>query len=68
MPYINIKITKENGTPTQAQKDELARKVVELFEKVMQRSSKNAVVIIDEIAPNDYFIGGKSVKNLKEKK
>ncbi|BCX79154.1 tautomerase family protein [Campylobacter sp. 19-13652] len=67
MPYINIKITKENGTPTQEQKDELARGVVELFEKVMKRSAKNAVVIIDEIAPSDYFISGISVKNLKEK-
>lgn len=67
MPYINIKITKENGTPTQAQKDELALEVARAFEKVMKRSAKNAVIIIDEVDSKDYFIGGISVQKLKER-
>ncbi|CAD7288454.1 tautomerase family protein [Campylobacter suis] len=67
MPYINIRVTKENGEPTQEQKEQLASGVTELFERVLGRSGKNAVVIIDEINPDDYAIGGKSVAKIRTK-
>ena len=66
MPVINIKMTKENGGATKEQKEELAKGITELFSKIFSRSSKNAVVLIEELEMEDYFIGGKSVKKLRE--
>lgn len=68
MPYINIRITKENGKPTKQQKEELMAGVCELFEKVMGRSAKNAVVIIDKIEPENYAIAGKSINAIRADK
>lgn len=65
MPYINIRVTRENGVPTQEQKEQLMAGVTELFERVLGRSGKNAVVIIDEVEPCDYAIGGKSVAKIR---
>lgn len=66
MPVINIKMTKEDGGATKEQKEELAKGITELFSKVFSRSGKNAVVLIEELEMEDYFIGGKSVKKLRE--
>ncbi len=49
MPYVNIKVTKENGEPTVAQKEELIKGVTELLHTVLGRNRASTVVIIDEI-------------------
>lgn len=67
MPYINIRITKEGKTPTKAQKEALISGVTELFEQVLGRSGKNAVVIIDEVSTDNYGIGGESVTQKRQK-
>lgn len=38
MPYVNIKVTKENGEPTVAQKEELIKGVTELLHTVLGRN------------------------------
>lgn len=66
MPYINIRMTKEGEEPTINQKQRLIKGITELFEEVMGRSGKNAVVIIDEIEPFNYGIGSKSISEIRK--
>ena len=49
MPFVNIRITKENGTPTIAQKRELIAGVTDLLAEVLGKNKSTTVVIIDEI-------------------
>ncbi|ABK82390.1 4-oxalocrotonate tautomerase family protein [Campylobacter fetus] len=62
MPYVNIKVTKENGEPTVAQKEELIKGVTELLHTVLGRNRASTVVIIDEIETENYGLGGESIK------
>jgi len=60
MPYVNIKITKEGGTdgtgPTADQKAELIKGVTNLLAKVLNKNPATTVVVIDEIALEDWGI------------
>lgn len=67
MPYINIKMTKEDGGATIEQKEQLIKGVTEVFDKVIGRGGKSAVVIIDEISTNNYGIGGESITSIRKK-
>lgn len=62
MPYVNIKVTKENGEPTVVQKEELIKGVTELLHTVLGRNRASTVVIIDEIETENYGLGGESIK------
>ena len=55
MPYVNIKITREGATP--AQKAELIRGVTDLLVKVLNKNPATTVVVIDEVATEDWGIG-----------
>lgn len=68
MPYINIRVTKENGEPTKAQKEELIKGVTELVSQVLGRNKASTVVIIDEIDMDNYGLGAQSIKSIREKK
>lgn len=66
MPVITVKMTKEEGGATKEQKEELAKGITELFSKIFSRPSSNAVVLIEEIEMENYFIGAKSVAEIRE--
>lgn len=68
MPYINIRVTKENGEPTAEQKAQLIEGVTELVSRVLGRNKSSTVVIIDEIDMQDYGLGGESIKSIRERK
>jgi 4-oxalocrotonate tautomerase len=68
MPYINIRVTKENGEPTAEQKAQLIDGVTELVSRVLGRSKASTVVIIDEIDMQNYGLGGESIKSIRERK
>ncbi len=68
MPVINVKMTHEDGGATIEQKDELAKGISELFSKIFNRSSSNAVVLIEEFNTDNYYIGGKSVTKIRKEK
>ena len=68
MPVINVKITHEDGGATIEQKEELAKGISELFSKIFNRSSSNAVVLIEEFNTDNYYIGGKSVTKIRKEK
>lgn len=68
MPYVNIKVTKENGEPTAEQKAQLIEGVTELVSRVLGRNKSSTVVIIDEIDMQNYGLGGESIKSIRERK
>ncbi len=56
MPYINIKITREGATAEQ--KAELIDGVTDLLVRVLDKSPATTFVVIDEVAMEDWGIGG----------
>lgn len=67
MPFVNIRITKENGTPTTAQKRELIAGVTDLLAEVLGKNKSTTVVIIDEIDTDNYGLGGESITEVRKK-
>lgn len=67
MPFVNIRITKENGTPTKAQKRELIAGVTDLLAKVLGKNKATTVVIIDEINTDNYGLGGDSITQVRKR-
>ena len=65
MPYVNIKITREGATP--AQKAELIAGVTDLLVKVLDKSPSTTFVVIDEVALEDWGIGGLPVQEYRAK-
>ncbi|MBP1156371.1 MULTISPECIES: 4-oxalocrotonate tautomerase family protein [unclassified Paenibacillus] len=59
MPYVNIKITKENVTPEK--KAELIQGVTQLLVDVLGKNPQTTVVVIDEVDTDNWGIGGESV-------
>lgn len=68
MPFVNIRITKENGEPTTEQKQELITGVTDLLAKVLNKNKSSTVVIIDEIDTDNYGLGGKSITQVRKEK
>lgn len=68
MPFVNIRITQENGEPTTEQKQQLIEGVTELLAKVLNKNKASTVVIIDEIQTDNYGLGGKSITEVREQK
>jgi len=65
MPYVNIKLTREQEPITAEQKTALIRGVTDLLVEVVRRGPKTTVVVIDEIDTDNYGIGGETVTVLR---
>jgi 4-oxalocrotonate tautomerase len=59
MPYVNIKITRENVTADQ--KAQLIAGVTKLLVDVLHKNPATTVVVIDEVDTDNWGIGGESV-------
>jgi len=59
MPYVNIKITRENATAEQ--KARLIAGVTDLLQTVLGKNPATTVVVIDEVETDNWGIGGESV-------
>lgn len=67
MPFINIKITKEEGKVVSIeQKKALIDGVSNLLVDVLGKNKANIVVIIDEIDPDNYGLGGKTITQVRK--
>ncbi len=64
MPYVNIRITREGGT-TRAQKAALIRGTTELLVNVLGKSPATTFVVIDEVALEDWGVGGLPVEEFR---
>ncbi len=67
MPYINVKMTHEDGGATKEQKERLAKGITELFSDIFGRGASSAVVLIEEVSTDNYAIGGETVSKIREK-
>lgn len=66
MPFINIKITKEEGKIVRVeQKKALIDGVSNLLVDVLGKNKASIVVIIDEIDPDNYGLGGKTITQVR---
>ncbi|WP_230969171.1 tautomerase family protein [Nitrogeniibacter aestuarii] len=59
MPYVNIKITRDGATPEQ--KAELIDGVTQLLQRVLDKNPATTMVVIDEVDPDNWGIGGESI-------
>lgn len=66
MPFVNIKITKEEGKVVSVeQKKALINGVSNLLVDVLGKNKASIVVIIDEIDPDNYGLGGKTITQVR---
>ncbi|HIV48624.1 4-oxalocrotonate tautomerase family protein [uncultured Helicobacter sp.] len=65
MPYINIKVTRENGEPTKEQKEQLIEGATRLVSEVLGKNRATTFVIIEEVETDNWGIGGESVTHLR---
>lgn len=67
MPFVNIKITKEEGKVVSVeQKKALIDGVSNLLVDVLGKNKASIVVIIDEIEPDNYGLGGKTITQVRK--
>lgn len=59
MPYVNIRITREGATATQ--KAQLIAGATRLLQDVLGKNPATTVVVIDEVDPDNWGIGGETV-------
>ncbi len=65
MPYVNIKITDEGVTSKQ--KAELISGVTDLLQRVLHKNPATTVVVIDEVATDNWGIAGEQVTLRRER-
>lgn len=63
MPYVNIKVTREGVTTDQ--KAELISGVTDLLVRVLDKSPATTFVVIDEVALEDWGVGGLPVEEYR---
>ena len=61
MPYVNIRVTRENGTPTAEQKEGVIKGATELLVRVLGKNPTTTVVVIDEVDTDNWGVGGETV-------
>lgn len=61
MPYVNIKITREQEPITPQQKTALIKGVTDLLVDIINRGPKTTVVVIEEIDTDNYGVGGETI-------
>lgn len=70
MPYVNIKVTRENGPdgtgPSPEQKAELIKGVTDLLVKVLNKNPATTFVVIDEVVLEDWGVGGLPVLDYRK--
>ena len=63
MPYVNVRITREGATAEQ--KAEVIAGVTDLLVRVLGKSPATTFVVIDEVEPEDWGIGGLPVEEYR---
>jgi len=66
MPYVNVKITREEATSEQ--KAEVIRRMTQVLVDVLKKNPETTVVIIEEVDTDNWGIGGITVTERRRKK
>lgn len=64
MPYVNIKITREDVTSEK--KAALIKGVTELLQNIMGKNPQTTVVVIDEVSTDNWGIAGETVTQRRQ--
>jgi 4-oxalocrotonate tautomerase len=64
MPYVNIKVTREGVS--KEQKAQLIKGVTDLLVDVLNKNPATTFVVIDEVEPEDWGIGGLPVMEYRK--
>ena len=67
MPFVNVKITRENGGATADQKQAIIAGVTKVLVDVLGRGEKTTVVIIEEVDTDNYGVAGESTTSRRQK-
>jgi len=65
MPYVNIKVTREEVTPEQ--KAELIAGATDLLQRVLGKNPATTFVIIDEVDTDNWGIAGEQVTHRRKR-
>ena len=63
MPFVNIRILAGHS---QERKDEISRRVTAAVSEVAQVPAEAVWVVFEDVAAEDWFVGGRSVSELKK--
>ena len=55
MPYINVKLA---GTLNRSQKEEIAKEITEVMQRVAGKPPSYTYIVFDEVKGEDWGIGG----------
>lgn len=66
MPYVNIRVTRENGAPTAEQKAELIKGATDLLVRVLGKNPDTTVVVIDEVDTDNWGVGGETITRRRQ--
>ncbi len=67
MPYVNIKIAKGEAPVTKEQKNQLIKGVTQLLHEALNKSPQSTYVVIEEIDPDNWGVGGESLAVARQK-
>lgn len=67
MPYVNIKVTKEQGGLTKDQKATLISGVTGLLQETLNKNPASTVVVIDEIDMDNYGLGAEQISERRKR-
>ena len=72
MPYVNIQVTREGGPdgvgPSADDKAQLIAGVTELLREVLGKDPETTFVVIDEVAMDNWGVGGLPVEQYRQSK
>ena len=63
MPYVNIRVTREDVSPEQ--KQQLIAGVTDLLTRVLNKNPATTFVIIDEVEMENWGVGGENVRTMR---
>ena len=66
MPYINVRITKDDVT--KEQKTTLVKGITDLMQNVLGKNPATTFVVIDEIETDNWAVGGELITTIRERK
>ncbi|WP_018923098.1 tautomerase family protein [Salsuginibacillus kocurii] len=67
MPYVNIKVTKENGGLSKEEKQKLIEGSTRLLQETLGKNPNTTVVTIDEIDMDNWGIGAEQISDRRKK-
>jgi 4-oxalocrotonate tautomerase len=67
MPLVNIRLASRDLPTTSAQKAALIAGVTRLLQEVLDKKPESVTVIIDEIDPDNWGVGGEQVSVVRKR-